>query len=185
MSYFEHTARDVEEAGEKAKRDMARLIAAVLLDADTKMDDPETYDRTYVMEDMLGRLVAAIGPYTKEPFEVWRNHRLAYPEMMARDESGLVRPFVSHHATNTETPIGRDTERAIVAVLRNRERERAALADAVQHVAALQTWGGLERHAYDASYSGMVCAAMVLRDGYGTGCGLPASHEVHNMRSEE
>lgn len=34
-------------------------------------------------------------------------------------------------------------------------------------------------HPYQAGHSGMVCDAMVMRDGHGDSCGLPANNPVH------
>lgn len=36
-------------------------------------------------------------------------------------------------------------------------------------------------HPYVGSWTGRVCAAMVLRDGFGDECGLPAEHPVHQV----
>lgn len=158
------------------KRELARTIAAIVADTDAKMDDPDTYERGYVLEDLLGRLVSVIAPYTSETFEAWQDHRLAFPEMLARDESGLVRPYIARHAEKQDaefvSALAADTEHAIREVLDNRR-------EAIRQTWLLQTWDGVRRHTFAASYSGMVCGAMVERRGYGEDCGLPASHPVH------
>lgn len=126
MSYFEHTAADVANANLAGKKDIARVLAAIVTDADAKMDDPDTYDRTYVTEDLLARIVAVIAPFVSEPFEEWQNHTLAFPEMLARDASGLVRPYVTHHADSEfATKLAEDTEQAIRDVLANRRGKHA------------------------------------------------------------
>jgi hypothetical protein len=180
VSYFQFTQSDVNAAKEDGKKDLARLISAIMLDAEVKMEDPDTYDRTYVMEDLLARLAATVGPLQSEPFETWHDHRLAYPEMMVRESDGLVRPFIAHHAdTEFVTNLARDTERAIVEVLQKRNRERAGVDEAVRQTWLMQTFDGVRRHRYEGSYSGMVCGAMVERRGFGEDCGLPAAHRVH------
>ena len=168
MSYFEKANADVTEANLAGKRELARLISAIMLDADAKMDDPDTYDREYVMEDFMGRLAAVVAPFTSEPFERWRDHMLAYPEMMARDESGLIRPFIAAHVEAEDAAF-------VTRLAENTER-------AIREARQVMTWEGVNRHSFKASYSGAVCAVMVERNGYGDRCGLPASHAVHEWR---
>lgn len=38
-----------------------------------------------------------------------------------------------------------------------------------------------ETHPFEPSYTGMVCERMVLRDDYGTPCGLGPAHPVHSV----
>lgn len=174
MSYFQFTQSDVNAAKDEGKRELARLLSAVVKDTDAKMDDPGAYDRVYVLEDLLGRIVSTIAPYSKESFEGWQDHRLAYPEMLARDESGIVRPFMAAHAdTEFVTHLARDTEAAIVQVLQNRNSA------AIRETWLLQTWDGVRRHRFEGSFTGNVCSAMVERRGFGEDCGLPATHLVH------
>lgn len=150
------------------KREISRLLAAILVDTDAKMDEPDTYDREYVLEDLMGRIVSVIAPFTTETFEAWQDHTLAYPEMLARDANGLVRPFIAAHIEKADaefvTRLAEDTEQAI------------------REARAVMTWEGVNRHAFEGSYSGHVCGAMVERNGYGDACGLPASHAVHETR---
>jgi hypothetical protein len=59
---------------------------------------------------------------------------------------------------------------------------RPLVSDAtIREVWMLQTFDGVSRHTFEASHSGMVCGAMVERRGFGEDCGLPATHEVHNL----
>ncbi len=184
MSYFNHTATDVANANLAGKKDLARLISAIVVDTDAKMDDPDSYGREYVLEDLLGRIVALIAPYSSETFEAWQDHTLAYPEMLARDESGIVRPFIAHHAdTEFVTNLAKDTEEAIREVLGNRRKPN--LDQAIRETWALQRWDGVSRHRYEGSFTGNVCGAMVERRGFGDQCGLPATHLVHETEYPE
>lgn len=36
-----------------------------------------------------------------------------------------------------------------------------------------------QRHDFEASYTGMVCGQMIMRDGDGDQCGLPPDHAIH------
>lgn len=178
MSYFEHTKADVANANLAGKKDLARMLSAIVLDTDAKMDDPDSYDREYVLEDLLGRIVSTIAPFASETFEPWQDHRLAYPEMLARDESGIVRPFIAHHAdTEFVTKLAEDTEAAIREVLAN--RRPGPMDAAIRETWALQRWDGVSRHRFEGSFTGNVCGAMVERRGFGEDCGLPATHLVH------
>jgi hypothetical protein len=167
MSFFQYTAREVEEARERGKKDLARVIAAIVADADAKADDPDTYDRGYVMEDLFGRLVAAIAPFVSEPFERWQDHTLAYPEMMVRDQAGLVRPFVAHVTEEAvATFLAEDAEAAVREVLRKKHE---------------QTWCGEQRHEFEAGYSGYSCVRMVERRSGADQCGYPSLHMIHHV----
>ena len=152
----------------EGKREISRLLAAIVTDTAAKIDEPDTYDREYVLEDLMGRIVSVIAPFTTEAFPDWQDHTLAYPEMLARDADGLVRPFIAAHVEQADaafvTRLAEDTEAAI------------------RQARAVMTWEGVNRHPFEASYSGHVCDAMVERNGYGDACGLPASHAVHETR---
>lgn len=178
MSYFEHTRTDVANANLAGKKELAKMLSAIVADADAKMDDPDSYDREYVLEDLLGRIVSMIAPFTSEAFEAWQDHTLKYPEMLARDESGLVRPFIAHHADAAfATKLAEDTEEAIREVLANRRKPN--IDQAIRETWALQRWDGVGRHRFEGSFTGNVCSAMVERRGFGEDCGLPATHLVH------
>lgn len=126
MGYFTYTEADVQQASISGKREMARILAAIVADTDAKMDDPDTYDRILVIEDHLARVVSVIAPFAKEPFADWQDHTLAYPEMLAKDQTGLVRPFIARRETDEfTTRLAEDAETAIREVLANRQGKHA------------------------------------------------------------
>jgi hypothetical protein len=205
VTYFQHTKADLANARKDARKEIGEALLALADDSSQKM---ETEDRTYILEDLITRLVEVAKELGADPaiFEDLANFSggvCALPLLFeaAKPELRIVKPIVSDEtiieAHNLETYDGGYPRHKYVQGFRhgcgaqikstfNMSGEPVRCGRNSDHdIHEIWEKAGLRTHHDFVSYSGRSCSWLYVgTDGFGRECSFSPNHPIHRMEKK-